>query len=102
LLTGYEEPPADVTVPAGMHYNHYFPGHLIAMAPPLAEGQIAYADGTEATLSQEARDIAQFLAWASEPELETRKKMGLQVLIFLGVFSVLMFFVKKKLWKDLH
>ena len=36
MLTGYEEPPADVEVPDGGHYNAYFPGHLIAMPPPLS------------------------------------------------------------------
>ena len=35
LLTGYEEPPADVEVPDGGYYNAYFPGHVIAMPPPL-------------------------------------------------------------------
>ena len=35
LLTGYEDPPADFEVPEGGYYNAYFPGHVIAMPPPL-------------------------------------------------------------------
>lgn len=100
LLTGYEEPHGDVTVPEGMHYNKYFEGHLIAMAPPLMEGSVAYADGTEATVDQMAKDVSAFLAWAAEPEMETRKKMGMQVIIFLAVFSVVMYMAKKAVWKD--
>lgn len=39
LLNGYTEPPADIKVASGMYYNKYFPGHQIAMAPPLSPGQ---------------------------------------------------------------
>lgn len=102
LLTGYENPPAGHEVPPGMNYNKYFPGHQIAMPPPLNEGAVTYADGTEASVDQMAKDVTQFMAWAAEPHLQTRKKMGLQVLIFLGVFSVLMYLTKKKLWKNVH
>ncbi|MPY71307.1 MAG: cytochrome c1, partial [Alphaproteobacteria bacterium] len=47
LMTGYKEPPAGVTMPEGMSYNAYFPGHNIAMPPPLSEGGVEYADKTE-------------------------------------------------------
>ena len=100
LLTGYQEPPNGFDVPEGMYYNKYFEGHLIAMAPPLMEGAVSYADGTEATVPQMAHDVSTFLAWAAEPALETRKKMGLQVLIFLAVFSVIMYLAKKEVWKN--
>ena len=36
LLTGYEEEaPEGFDLADGKHYNHYFPGHQISMAPPL-------------------------------------------------------------------
>jgi ubiquinol-cytochrome c reductase cytochrome c1 subunit len=35
------------------------------MPPPLEDNRVTYADGTKATLDQEARDIATFLSWAS-------------------------------------
>ncbi|MBK8909621.1 MAG: cytochrome c1 [Rhodospirillales bacterium] len=36
ILTGYkDEVPEDVELMEGMYYNEYFPGHQIAMAPPL-------------------------------------------------------------------
>src|SRR5262245_19206138 len=48
LMVGYEEPPADAEAPEGLYYNAYFPGHWIAMPPPLSEGAVSYGDGTEA------------------------------------------------------
>lgn len=99
LLTGYHEAPEDFTMNAGMYYNEYFSGHQIAMAPPLMDGQISYADGTEATIHQMAMDVSTFLAWASEPHQNARKQMGLKVIIFLTFLSVLLYMVKKKIWK---
>lgn len=100
LLTGYEEAPEGVEVPAGGHYNAYFPGHVIAMAPPLQDGQVEYTDGTPTTVDQYARDVAAFLMWTAEPHLEARKRTGLQVMIFLIVLAGLLYFTKKKVWKQ--
>ena len=98
LLTGYETAPKDVAVPQGSHYNRYFPGHVLAMAPPLADGQVEYADGTPATAAQYAKDVSAFLMWAAEPHLEARKRIGLQVMLFLMVFCGLLVFTKRKVW----
>ncbi|MBP0443394.1 cytochrome c1 [Roseomonas sp. SSH11] len=103
LLVGYEEPPPGVTVMEGMHYNKYFPGHQIAMAPPLnTDGQVTYADGTTATVDQMATDIASFLAWAAEPELEQRRAMGVRMIVFLTILGGLVYAVKRKIWSNLH
>lgn len=63
LLTGYVEPPAGKTMMAGVYYNPYFPGGAIAMPPPLSDGGVEYEDGTVATISQQAKDVVQFLNW---------------------------------------
>jgi ubiquinol-cytochrome c reductase cytochrome c1 subunit len=76
LLTGYCEPPAGKPMMAGLYYNPYFPGGAIAMPPPLSDGGVEYEDGTVATISQQARDVVQFLNWCAEPEADTRKKVG--------------------------
>jgi ubiquinol-cytochrome c reductase cytochrome c1 subunit len=102
ILTGYAEAPDGVTVPEGMNYHSYFPGHQIAMAAPLDDDAVEYQDGTKATLVQMTTDIVTFLSWAAEPEMEERKSMGIKVLLFLIVFSGLLFAVKKKVWADLH
>jgi ubiquinol-cytochrome c reductase cytochrome c1 subunit len=103
LLIGYEEPPAGVTIGNGMHYNKYFPGHQIGMPPPLnSEGQVTYADGTKATVDQMSADVATFLAWASEPELEQRRAMGVRMVIFLAILGTLVYAVKRKVWSNIH
>jgi ubiquinol-cytochrome c reductase cytochrome c1 subunit len=102
ILTGYEEQPADAQAPEGLHYNAYFPGHWIAMPPPLSDGAVTYADGTEATVPQMAEDVATFLTWAGEPTLEQRKQTGLKVTLFLIVFSGLTYATMRKVWSGVH
>ena len=87
LLTGYADPPKGTEAPPGTFYNKYFPGHFLAMPPPLTDGRIEYTDGTKPTADQLARDVTAFLAWAAEPHMEARKRIGLQVIIFLIVFA---------------
>ena len=84
------------------NFNAYFPGYGIAMAAPLFEDGVAYADGTAATVDQMARDVSHFLMWTAEPKLENRKGMGLKVLIFLVVFTGVLYAVKRKVWADVH
>jgi ubiquinol-cytochrome c reductase cytochrome c1 subunit len=98
ILTGYENPPAGVEVPEGAHYNKYFPGHAIAMAHPLYDNGVTFTDGTKATIDQQARDVVQFLAWASEPHLMERRRVGVMTMIFLIVFAGVMYAAKRRLW----
>lgn len=102
LLTGYHEAPADVHVNEGMYYNVAFPGHQISMAPPLSEGAVEFSDGTPATLDQMAHDVVTFLAFAAEPHMDERKRTGLKVVLFLLVLTVMLYFVKKKVWADVE
>ncbi|MEE2998257.1 MAG: cytochrome c1 [Pseudomonadota bacterium] len=103
LLTGYkEEAPSGIQVPEGMNYNQYFVGNMIAMAPPLVEDGVEYADGTKATVEQMSEDVTVFLAWAAEPELEERKRMGIKVILFLLVLTGLLYVVKRRIWSDAH
>lgn len=103
ILTGYDETGGHgEELMAGQYWNKYMPGHVIAMAPPLSDEMIAYEDGTPGTTEQYAKDVAHFLTWAAEPEMEDRKRLGLQVLIFLLVFTGIMYRVKKKIWADVH
>ena len=102
LLTGYEDPPSDVELGEGMSFNPYFGGRQIAMPPPLFEDGVEYADGTAASVDQMARDLSTFLTWVAEPDLETRKGMGIKVMIFLILLTALLYMVKRKVWRDVH
>ena len=98
LLTGYEDAPAEKNVPDGMYYNKFYPGKLIGMPQPLYDDGVEYADGTKATPDQMAKDVTAFLAWASEPEMEDRKRLGVSVVLFLLLLTALSYFAMKQIW----
>jgi ubiquinol-cytochrome c reductase cytochrome b/c1 subunit len=102
ILLGFDKKPAGVTLPEGTYYNKYFPGHAIKMPQPLTKGQVTYDDGSPATLEQYSKDVTTFLMWAAEPHMEARKQLGLQVFVFLVIFTLLLYFTKKKVWADAH
>ncbi len=100
LMTGYhDEAPEGVEMTPGLYYNDYFAGNQIAMAPPLFDDMVEYADGTPATIHQMAYDVANFMAWASDPTMQERKEMGLNVMLFMIVFVILLYFTNKRVWK---
>jgi ubiquinol-cytochrome c reductase cytochrome c1 subunit len=72
------------------------------MPPPLTEGSVTFADGTQATVDQEAHDVVTFLSWAAEPKMEERKEIGFGAMIFMLVLSGLMFLSYRRVWKDAH
>lgn len=98
LLTGYMDPPAGKELREGLHYNPYFPGGAIGMAPPLQDDGIEYEDGTVATKSQMAKDVCAFLMWASEPEHDERKKMGMKMSIALAFLICTTGYYKRFKW----
>lgn len=105
VLTGYETETAEIAAekPEGKYYNPYFAnGHWIGMAPPLSDDQVTFDDGAPSTVDAMARDVSAFLAWTAEPKMEERKRTGFQVLIFLFVFSVLLYLTKSKIWRNVE
>ena len=69
------------------------------MTPPLSDDVVAYADGTKATVAQEAHDVATFLAWTADPKMEERHKIGFEVMAFLILFAGLLFLTSRKVWQ---
>jgi ubiquinol-cytochrome c reductase cytochrome c1 subunit len=125
LLTGYEAPPGTVTIAPGQHYNPYFSGDMsqllkeqyrdaegqplpdveiphggvLAMAPPLSDGLVDYADPeTPETVEQYAKDVVEFLAWASEPKLEARKKLGVMTIAYLLILCGVLYWSYREVW----
>ena len=116
LLSGYPAtPPAGLDVAPGKFYNPYYPGDLgafwkghgpapkgglISMPPPLAPGKVTFDDGKPSTVDQQARDVVAFLTWASEPKMEERKQFGLGAMIYLLIFSGLLWGSYRTLWRN--
>ncbi len=98
LLLGYEDPPPSVSLDDGVYYNAYMSGNKIKMANPLSENIVQYIDGTPSTEEQMAKDVVTFLAWAAEPHLESRHKMGFKAILYLFVITILVYFSMKKIW----
>ena len=116
LLSGYVAPPAGLEIRPGQYYNPYMagdltpfvpegahvpPGGFIAMPPPLMDGQVTYDDGSAETVDQYAKDVAAFIAWASDPKQVQRKQAGLGVLIFLFLFAGVTYMSYRRLWKGI-
>jgi ubiquinol-cytochrome c reductase cytochrome c1 subunit len=114
LLTGYEAIPTGLQIRPGQYYNAYMagdltpfmpegahvpPGGFIAMPTPLTDGQVTYDDGTVASVDQMSRDVAAYIAWASDPKQVQRKQAGLGVLIFLFIFAGITYVSYRRVWK---
>lgn len=97
ILTGYS---GETKEQAGVTFyeNSAFPGGWISMPPPLADEQVEFADGHSNTVENMAQDTAAFLMWTAEPKMMARKWSGLLAVSILGLLTVLLFFVNKRLW----
>ena len=85
-----------------MYYNSIYPGKQIGMPQPISDEIVEYEDGTPATQDQIIRDITTFLVWTAEPELEERKSMGVKVALFLFLMTLMLYAVKRKIWRDIE
>lgn len=101
LLVAYgKEVPAGMKMSPGTHYNPVMDGGAIAMAAPLSDDMIEYADGTPATVEQMAKDVTEFLAWSADPKMEHRKSLGLGVMIYMLILTLLVFLSYKRVWAN--
>lgn len=112
LLVGYADPATfevdgttigeaapEFTTGPGLYFNPYFSNLNIAMAPPLtSNGQVAFDDGTDATISQMSQDVAAFMMWTAEPTLIQRKQTGWAALGFVLFATVLAYLAKRQIW----
>ena len=96
LLTGYTGSEKE-EAGAFLNGNDAYGGYL-AMAQPLWGDDVVYADGTPATLEQQAEDVAAFLMWAAEPKMMARKQTGFVAVVFLTVLTVLLYLTNKRIW----
>ncbi len=102
LLNGYKEMPENFNLNDGMYYNTIYPGNQIAMPQPIYDESVEYEDNTPASQDQIIRDVTSFLAWTAEPELDERKSIGIRVLLFLFLLTLMLYAVKRKIWRDVE
>jgi ubiquinol-cytochrome c reductase cytochrome c1 subunit len=114
---GYAPTPAGIkNPPPGKYYNSIYPsdlssiwsgdpnnvpkGGFIGMPPPLTNCKVTFDDGTPCTVDQEAKDVAAFLTWASDPHMDQRKQTGFAVMIYLIIFSGLLYASYRQIWRN--
>jgi len=101
LLNGYCDPPAGIDLREGQHFNPYFPGGAIGMAPPIYNEIVEYEDGTPATQSQVAKDVCTFLTWAASPEHDARKRMAVKAVMMFSMLIGMSWYMKRHKWSVL-
>jgi ubiquinol-cytochrome c reductase cytochrome c1 subunit len=57
---------------------------------------------TEKEFDRAIRDLVNFLDYMGEPAKHDRRALGVKVLMFLFVFLVLAYLLKREYWKDVH
>lgn len=109
VITGFDDKSPEIAkdfptgLPKGAYFNHAFPGHAIAMPPPLSGPDlVTYHDKTAATVPQMAHDVTTFLQWTAEPERMERQRLGVFVLLYLIIFAGLTYVTKRIVWRDIH
>ena len=102
ILTGFAKAPDGFKVLPNKYFNQYFDGGNISMPPPLTDGSVTFSDGSPNKVEDEAHDVAAFLNWAAEPHLDDSHRIGFGVMIFLVLFSGLLYLSYRRIWHDKH
>jgi ubiquinol-cytochrome c reductase cytochrome c1 subunit len=118
-VAGFNGPaPAGLDVPPGKYYNPFVPGDVsgswhgdptkvppgsfISMPPPLTDCKVTFDDGKPCKTADEARDVSAFLQWAADPKMNERKQLGAAVMVYLGIFSVLLYLSYRAIWRNIE
>jgi len=96
LLTGFAHDP-NGRIPDG-NYNLYFPGHNIAMPDPLS--WLDHDPEDEDELKEQVRTVSSFLVFVGEPHQIQRQAMGRWVMAFLVLLTIVLYALKREVWKD--
>ena len=102
MLAGYRPTPPEITLAPNTYYNpialtHH---HRFKMRPPLHDGMMSFPDGTVATIPQMAADVTRFLQWVDDPHRTTRHFIGTAILLYLLIFSGILFALWRVIQKE--
>lgn len=70
------------------------PDHKLTLARPGKLSPKEYDDAVG--------DLVAFMVWMADPNAQFREQLGIAVLLFLGVFFVVAYAMKRAFWKDIH
>ncbi|XP_017764135.1 PREDICTED: cytochrome c1, heme protein, mitochondrial isoform X2 [Eufriesea mexicana] len=101
LLTGYCDPPAGITLREGQYFNPYFVGGALGMPQIIYDEVLEYEDGTPASASQVAKDVVEFLMWASNIEFDERKRLTIKLLGVSSALLLLCIYWKRHKWSTI-
>lgn len=73
------------------------PVHVFDHLKQVSEGTLS-----EAEFDEVARDLVTFLTYMGEPMQLERQALGRWVILFLVIFSILAYLLKKEYWRDVH
>ena len=79
--------------------NYLFEG--IKMPDVLAYAD-AESDQERADIEAQMRDVVSFLKWAADPHSDERRSLGVYVIIYLVIFTTLLYLLKRRIWSRLH
>lgn len=92
LLTSYEE------LPEGGYDNKLF--HGIKMPDPFGY-VVTTTDAEKEKIEKQLKDVVAFLNWSADPQASERKSLGIYVIGYLFILSVLFYLVMKRVWSRL-
>jgi len=107
LITGYNwgthedylgVPPWLPPMKAGLSFNPYYKGGIIAMPNPLSDGMLEYEDGTPATISQMAYDVCNFIQWETEIEFDEKRAVLLKAGLTMNAMLLLLLHWGQKMY----
>jgi len=96
ILTGYVADPQGKVEDGS--YNIYYPGNRTAMSDPLA--WMGHDESETAELEEQARAVSSFLVFIGDPHQLERKAIGVWVMGFLILLTLVLYLLKKEVWKD--
>lgn len=79
--------------------NHLFPG--IRMPDVLGWSEIEDEKDRE-DIRGRLRNVASFLQWAADPNAEKRESIGVYVIIYLIILTLLMWLMKRRTWSNVE
>lgn len=63
---------------------------------------ISHGSQNEAEYDQTVRDLVNFMVYLAEPIKLKRTKIGIWVMLYLFVFMIITYLLKKEFWRDVH